>query len=499
MPPSKRARTSSALSISAIRRANPKLDDEQGPRAQLLAASTNDSLDEEADYLCGHAQHAALVARKSSTAASPSELMLYTTDDSAEMLAAAIHAGFFCFASEFRMKGRRLEARGLLNLELAGPNLEPTGEIPGGRIVLDLTPAAISRLVVGKRSIKTIRPLGASSSDGERGFAYRLTVHTAFERTWAAIVEEHGVDWLGFQQVRDAYHALHRRDAGVRVLSIELWDTTSGELASAEVGALVGGCYTCLSLFARSADFPRCEHVRAQAAVLWLRRAGIRLYDVGTTAGYYVTLFGFERKTRAEFVQLWRAHRGAELSRPELLRDGCDDVRELLEAARDELAAATGAPPPKRASGSAAAAAAPKAARPAKFSVRVSPLPAGDDDALAAAIGAAFGACGAVERSRVVSHGAERFGVVVFADASGVDAAIRLDGTAVQIGDAAQIVTVSAGPGRAKERKRAGRGDAEEPAAKRQRRQEPQGAGCSVELQPTSGESVVVRCSFADS
>ena len=101
----------------------------------------NDGLDAAADYLCGtHAQHAALVARKSSTAASPSELMLYTTDDSAEMLAAAIHAGFFCFASEFRMKGRRLEARGLLNLELAGPNLEPSGEVPGGRIVLDLTP-----------------------------------------------------------------------------------------------------------------------------------------------------------------------------------------------------------------------------------------------------------------------------------------------------------------------------------------------------------------------
>ena len=467
--------------------------------SQFRQMTRSRRLDAAADYLCGtHAQHAALVSRKSSTAASPSELMLYTTDDSAEMLAAAIHAGFFCFASEFRMKGRRLEARGLLNLELAGPNLEPSGEVPGGRIVLDLTPTATSRLVVGKRSIKTIRPLGASSSDGERGFAYRLTVNTAFERTWAAIVEEHGVDWLGFQQVRDAYHALHRRDAGARVLSIELWDTTSGELASAEVGALVGGCYTCLSLFAKSAEFPRCEHVRAQAAVLWLRRAGVCLYDVGTTAGYYVTLFGFARKTRAEFVQLWRAHRARGASRPELLRDGCDDVRELLEAARDELAAASGAPPPKRAAGSAAAAA-PKAARPAKFSVRVSPLPAGDDDALAAALGAAFGACGAVERSRVVSHGAERFGVVVFADASGVDAAIRLDGTAVQIGDAAQIVTVSAGPGRAKERKRAGRGDAEEPAAKRQRRQEPQGAGCSVELQPTSGESVVVRCSFPDS
>ena len=131
MPPAKRARTSTALSISAIRRANPTLDDEQGPRAQLLAAPTVDSLDAAADYLCGtHAQHAVLVSRKSATAASPSELMLYTTDDSAEMLAAAIHAGFFCFASEFRMKGRRLEARGLLNLELAGPTSSRPANCP---------------------------------------------------------------------------------------------------------------------------------------------------------------------------------------------------------------------------------------------------------------------------------------------------------------------------------------------------------------------------------
>ena len=42
-------------------------------------------------------------------------------------------------------------------------------------------------------------------------------------------------------------------------------------------------------------------------------------------------------------------------------------------------------------------------------------------------------------------------------------------------------------------------GDAEEPAAKRQRRHEPQGAGCSVELRPSGGESVLVHCSFPDS
>ena len=78
----------------------------------------------------------------------------------------------------------------------------------------------------------------------------------AFERTWQTIVAHHGTDWLGFTKIRAAYLALHERaprpweasaavpGAGARgvprVLSIELWDDERGELASAEVGVLVG-------------------------------------------------------------------------------------------------------------------------------------------------------------------------------------------------------------------------------------------------------------------
>ena len=80
------------------------------------------------------------------------------------------------------------------------------------------------------------------------------------------LVEEHGVDWLGFQQVRDAYHALHRRDAGARVLSIELWDTTSGELASAEVGALVGVAV------GRGSCMHQAPIQMAQPASVWLQK-----------------------------------------------------------------------------------------------------------------------------------------------------------------------------------------------------------------------------------
>ena len=55
---------------------------------------------------------------------------------------------------------------------------------------------------------------------------------------------------------------------------------SAGELASAEVGVLTGCCYTCVSLAAQTARYPRCDHVRAQASVLWLQRAGVALYDV---------------------------------------------------------------------------------------------------------------------------------------------------------------------------------------------------------------------------
>jgi hypothetical protein len=40
----------------------------------------------------------------------------------------------------------------------------------------------------------------------------------------------------------------------------------------------------------------------------------------GTTAGYYVDLFGFRRTTREEFVELWRAGRGAALDDPAALQ-----------------------------------------------------------------------------------------------------------------------------------------------------------------------------------
>jgi hypothetical protein len=70
------------------------------------------------------------------------------------MLAASLYAGLFAFGSEFAMPGWPLEQCGMLNLELGGPEREPTEENPGGRIILDMLSDS---LLISKRAIKTVR------------------------------------------------------------------------------------------------------------------------------------------------------------------------------------------------------------------------------------------------------------------------------------------------------------------------------------------------------
>ena len=153
-PGPKRARRAAPpLSLAQIRGANPELEDEQGARAYLLPRNREKSLIRmrvdapAAPTRRGHGSESRTV--------SPRDLQLYTLDSSAEMLAVALFAGFFPFASEFAFPGRRLEERGLLNLELGGPEVDVREGDPGGRLVLELSPASSDRLIIGKRSLKS--------------------------------------------------------------------------------------------------------------------------------------------------------------------------------------------------------------------------------------------------------------------------------------------------------------------------------------------------------
>ena len=558
--------------------------------------------DEIVDELAGLPTSAAVAARYvrvSAQSMPPTKLQLYTLDDSPAMLAAALHAGFFVFGSEFELPRRPLEERGLTNLELGGPEIEPQGEDPGGRIVLDLSPGADDRLVVGKRSIKTVRRAGDDDGGAAAGFRYRLSVNEAFDRVWDEIVATHGVDWLGFARLRAPYTALHRLlprpweetrgeeddaradeeaataeagrvrgmdvDAGAavvfrppRVLSIELWDEETGALASAEVGVLVGRCYSCVSLLARTDKYPRCDQVRAQASVLWLRSAGVRLYDVGTTAEYYASLFGFRRTSRDEFVRLWRAHRSGRLEPAEaaVLGEGCSDLRGLLEAEREAQRSQTNTATAGAAAGTTAAttttSVASRTPSKSKSAVTVTGLPGGlSSDNLAAA----FAPCGRVVKATMVDKargdvsgggggvsgggggggdggGAEeRFGVLLFEEEAGAQAALQLDGTTMAVGAAAPVrLRVSRAQTRAKQAKHAAKQAQKEAAARQLQRDEPPRGGsgkkrprgaaaaedddeqpaaqrrsiepapasppCKLHLEPCTGTSVVATITF---
>jgi hypothetical protein len=517
----RKRRRLSPLSLEAIRAANEDLDDVQGARAYLKplphvhtlssAWQPDATMDAIVDVLSGVQDKAGSVQcmwerkRGSRGRVNPRDLQLYTLDFSPENLAAALWAGFFVFGSEYSFVARPLEERGLMNFELAGPEVKRDDAVdPSGRLILDLSPGSAQRLALGKRSVRTVSVSAARREDAPGGGSgggtvYRLSVCRAFERSWEAIVSEHGIDWCGFSSVRSAFLALHKHHplpwerasvgsegstSGLpqapKVISVELWDASrTDELVSAEVGVLCGRCYTCLSLFARRDEYPRCDWVRAQAGVLWLRRAGVELFDAGTTASYYADLFGFQRcESRAQFVRRWREKRGLEIASAPSLESACDDLRGLFDdyieesrlcgtgggavgggtRAADATAAAAGNGVPGGGT--------PAAARQQKHTVRLSGLPAGLSElilrkALLAALapdegGGSRARFDQIAKLSLVEHLGAAF--VTFATAEAATAALALDGSVLPIGNSAgggggQIVCVAPHAKKAKSRK----------------------------------------------
>ena len=199
-------------------------------------------------------------------------------------------------------------------------------------------------------NLATAVPTAAPAPTATGPKSYVFTVNRAFDQSWNGIVEQHGVDWCGFDAVRAGFRQLHEATSGtaettdasrcphlrgaiqpgVRMISMELWDGPTGQLVSAEVGYIVGAAYCCLSLFARDAEYPKCSRTRAQCGILWLERAGVELFDAGTTASYYVHLHGFKRLTRTKFVEQWRRCRAKPLDSPSVLESTCTDVRGLI-------------------------------------------------------------------------------------------------------------------------------------------------------------------------
>jgi hypothetical protein len=374
--------------LKEIREFNPELDEEQAHRAHLLPAGVSEEAGREAGGIgrvadpdtdglgYSSAQWDLLVDsltmsrwnenthrgvsvpklhRESPVKLNRRSVQLYTASFAETTVVEAARAGFFLFGSEFEFPGVPLARRSLLNLELCN---EPTDL--EGRIVLE----GIDALTIGKRALRGLCHVGVLDGVGGHsrladngdsggaahasrpGHAYSLTVSRQFDTVVARIIEQHGIDWVGFAAIQSTLAALAGRTAvaqdgtEVRVVSLELWSQSTSadehsvpaELVSGEIGYIVGSCYTCLSLFADDTNHPRCSRIRVQAAHLWLARAGVTLFDAGTTAAYFLHLHGYHRTNRREFAALWRIHRDKPLHAPVVLESECPDVYELLQA-----------------------------------------------------------------------------------------------------------------------------------------------------------------------
>ena len=289
----------------------------------------------------------------------------------------ALRAGFFVFAQPQDFSGLAQAENGIVCLELAGQKRDKINDVDhGGRVVLK----DIQDLRIGKKTLKTLcdADLGTydkgvscsgqgNGSGSKNRVPYRLQVSVEAEKgreVWEACERAHGVDWMGYLAAKDLYmqvwsqqhlnnHSppscgnscssnnccrgnVHRHGQGqVHLVSIALVDDRDGTVVSVEIGSLVGTLYSCISHATFDKEkYPRADRVRSNASALWMAGAGVRAFDVGTTAQYYADLSGYQRTSREEFVSLWRAHRdqGLERERFATMLIPCRRVHSLLLA-----------------------------------------------------------------------------------------------------------------------------------------------------------------------
>lgn len=346
--------------LEEIRTHNPDLDEEQAQRGFLAPLNYETAeLDALVTSICASrgskkAKDALALApridRVSRKKLIRQHLQPYTFISSLSQISRAAYAGFFIFGSEFNFPDLPLEDRSFLNYELGTHRivLRHGHALKIGKKTLDMIGAtaasdwAVARTTVGIEGTKDGR---SKTKTPKLRHSYVLTVNRDFEQTLRRIIDQHGTDWCGFTPIRESLMRLYtmtsknynsaRTDIypGFKMISIELWDSSSAKMVSGEIGYIVGSCYTCLSLFHDEDSHRRCSRIRAKAAILWLRRSGVQLVDVGTTANYYQDLHGFERVTATTFVDVWRRFRHTMLTRPDILTMECLDVHGLLQSA----------------------------------------------------------------------------------------------------------------------------------------------------------------------
>lgn len=270
----------------------------------------------------------------------PKLLFLFAVDMTSHNFLLAIKAGFFLFAQSTDFLPPD-PSRGVVSIELAGEReYACSDDDHGGRIVL----TDIHNLIIGKKTTRSVRDANDEKSINSTCLSstpFRLEVSFSSEvgaEIWQKCVETRGIDWMGFNSIRDLYMKLWFDESQIRsdvkFLTICLFDDITGKLVSAEIGYIIGCIYSCISHVTDSSspEYSRADRIRSNAGTLWLSRAGIQMFDVGTTAQYYVDMSGYRRTTRTEFVDLWRLYRDASLDSAALLNilKPCREIKSMF-------------------------------------------------------------------------------------------------------------------------------------------------------------------------
>lgn len=281
-------------------------------------------------------------------------VFLFLTRLSVTTLFELLYSGFVLFAQSLHNSDEAIDKtvghnsvnfdNGILCLEIGGNRMDGTDDYgSGGRIVLD----EIDFLTVGKKTVQSVCDVGEFDQNIRNNrIPYKLEVSFCSNRglfVWDACIRQHGIDWMGLPCCRSLYDAAWRQqelsdvdNRKGKLVSICLVDSRDEKIVSGEVGYLVGGAYSCYSYYFDK-NSPRADRVRRNACILWLARHGVKIFDVGTTAQNYVSLSGFHRINRLEFLKCWRNARSLEAGTSMLTP--CCSVKTLLSAHRSRRSA----------------------------------------------------------------------------------------------------------------------------------------------------------------
>eukprot|EP00750_Incisomonas_marina_P021474 INCI4445.1.p1 GENE.INCI4445.1~~INCI4445.1.p1 ORF type:complete len:428 (-),score=77.66 INCI4445.1:106-1389(-) len=176
------------------------------------------------------------------------------------------------------------------------------------------------------RAVMNFGGMHVSRQLRKRARSYYMTVNTDLEGVMKGCVQQHGEAWL-YEPMRDllrkawcdtsklhekydaadgpqaARWRLALRNSGFRVVTFEMWDSSTGRLVAGDLGYVVGSCYTSMTGF-RDEGTRSCGTIQLVCTYSLLKRCGFSFWDLGMVMDYKKAL-GARVVTRKEFMKMF--------------------------------------------------------------------------------------------------------------------------------------------------------------------------------------------------